>query len=136
MAWLQVQALRNVPCRAAIMRKPAPLPPGQVTSLLHPGVSDAVRTAALLATWVSDGVRWMVGALDRQNATGTQDDLKVSAIGMTILHRSSIGALRCELSNVTSYAQARCLAPLAQPLTYSLLNGCGILPRARCATCG
>ena len=88
------------------MRKPAPLPPGQVTSLLHPGVSDAVRTAALLATWVSDGVRWMVGALDRQNATGTQDDLKVSAIGITILHRSSIGALRCELSNVTSYAQA------------------------------
>ena len=74
---LQVQALGNVPCRAAIMQKPTPRPPGQVTALLHPGVPDALRTAALLGAWVSDGVRWTVGAVDRQNATGTQDDLKV-----------------------------------------------------------
>ena len=83
-ASLQVQALGNVPCRAAIMRKPAPRPPGQVTALLHPGVSDALRTAALLGAWVSDGVRWTVGAVDRQNATGTQDDLKVHLISGVI----------------------------------------------------
>ena len=58
------------------MQKPAPLPPAQVTTLLHPSVPDALRTAALLGAWVSDGVRWLVGAVDRQNATGTQDDLK------------------------------------------------------------
>ena len=74
----QVQALGSVPCRAVIMQRPAPRPPGQVTALLHPGVPDALRTAALLGAWVSDSVRWTVGAVDRQNATGTQDDLKVS----------------------------------------------------------
>ena len=88
---VQVQALGNVLCRAAIMRKPAPRPPGQVTALLHPDVSDALRTAALLGAWVSDGVRWTVGAVDRQNATGTQDDLKVGRISGVLawLGRSS-----------------------------------------------
>lgn len=75
-----MQALGGVPCRAGIMQRPAPLLPAQVTSLLHPNVSDAVRTAALLAAWVSGGVRWAVGAVDRQNATGTQDDLKVGGL--------------------------------------------------------
>ena len=85
---LQVQALGSVPCRATIMRKPTPRPPGQVTALLHPGVPDALRTAALLGAWVSDGVRWAVGAVDRQNATGTQDDFKVGlASGMVACYR-------------------------------------------------
>ncbi len=73
-----MQALGSVPCRAAVMQKPAPLPPGQVTALLHPNVPDALRTVTLLGAWVADGVRWLVGAVDRQNATGTQDDLKAS----------------------------------------------------------
>lgn len=88
--WLQVQALGGVPCRAGIMQRPAPLLPAQVTSLLHPNVSDAVRTAALLAAWVSGGVRWAVGAVDRQNATGTQDDLKV---GRLMRIRLDIGSM-------------------------------------------
>ena len=83
--WLQVQALGGVPCRASIMQRPAPLPPAQVTNLLHPNVSDALRTAVLLAAWVSGGVRWAVGAVDRQNATGTQDDLKVG--GLMLIRR-------------------------------------------------
>lgn len=62
------------------MQKPAPLPPGQVTALLHPNVPDALRTISLLGAWVTDGVRWLVGAVDRQNATGIQDDLKASPL--------------------------------------------------------
>jgi len=71
------------------MQKPAPLPPAQVTTLLHPSVPDALRTAALLGAWVSNGVRWLVGAVDRQNATGTQDDLKASIF----LHTTSSSSM-------------------------------------------
>ena len=87
-----MQALGGVPCRAAVVRKPAPLPPRQVTALLHPSVPDALRTVSLLGAWAVGGVRWLVGAVDRQNATGTQDDLQASlriSYGVLSLLRSA-----------------------------------------------
>lgn len=73
---MQVQALGEVWCRAAIVRRPAAAAPARVNAALHPGAPDMVRTAALLLSWVSAGARWLLGAVDRQNATGTQRDLQ------------------------------------------------------------
>ncbi|CAL8465334.1 g4869 [Coccomyxa elongata] len=74
---VQVQALGEVWCRAAIVRRPPAAAPARVNAALHPGAPDMVRTAALLLSWVSAGARWLLGAVDRQNATGTQRDLQV-----------------------------------------------------------
>lgn len=60
-----------------VIRKPAAEPPARVNAALHPAAPDMLRTAALLLSWLSGGARWLLGAVDRQNATGTQRDLQV-----------------------------------------------------------
>jgi hypothetical protein len=83
-----VRALGEVWCRAAIVYRPPPPRPAHVNAGLHPGAPDMVRTAVLLLAWVSRGARWLLGAVDRQNVTRTQDDLKVlrAAIFLCLRH--------------------------------------------------
>ncbi len=76
----QVQALGEVWCRTAVTHKPAAAPPARVNAALHPAAPDMLRTAVLLLSWLSGGARWVLGAVDRQNATGMQRDLKVSVL--------------------------------------------------------
>lgn len=75
----QVRAPGEVWCRTAITHKPPPPRPAAINAGLHPAAPDMVRTAALLLDWISRGARWLLGAVDRQNVTGTQDDLKVAS---------------------------------------------------------